>query len=293
MLHNTDKKTKIELPEELLCAYVDGQTTPQEDREMLEMLAKDETLAKMHDDLKTVMDIINLEEEEVPDTCPMAFDGGASDSTFSIDDEAELNYCNNSLPSLSELEEQERISNNEMKRSRRYYYAGDSESDAHLSRREESVSMDSKSSKSLFRKLFNRSQKMMFYPHSRVTPRTVKILQPGEIFVFGSNPWGLHDGGASKLAKKYFGAIQGQGEGRQGLSYAIPTIVGGVDKIRPHVNKFLEYAKAHPELHFLVTRIGCGTAGFNPEDIAPLFVDAKDMSNVSLPEDFWNVINRL
>lgn len=293
MLHNLDKKTKIELPEELLCAYVDGQTTPQEDREMLEMLAKDETLAKMHDDLKTVMDIINMEEEEMSDPCPMAFDGVVPDSTFSIDEEKVVNCCNNSLPPLSELEEQERIPEKEMKRSRRYYNAGGLESDAHLSRCEESVPMDSKSSKSLFRKLFDRSQKMMIYPHIRVTPRTVKTLQSGEIFVFGSNPWGLHDGGASKVAKRYFGAIQGQGEGRQGESYAIPTIVGGVDNIRPHVIRFIKYAKDHPELHFIVTRIGCGTAGFNPEDIAPLFVDAKDMSNISLPEDFWNVINRL
>ena len=56
MLHNPDKKTKIDLPEELLCAYVDGQTTPQEDREMLEMLAADDNLAMLHDDLKTIMD---------------------------------------------------------------------------------------------------------------------------------------------------------------------------------------------------------------------------------------------
>lgn len=273
MLHNLDKKTKIELPEELLCAYVDGQTTPQEDREMLEMLAKDETLAIMHDDLKTVMDIINMEEEEMSDSCPMAFGSAAPNSTSCIEEEA--------------LRQEKKRITKEQKEISRF------DSEDHFSGCEESVPMESKSSKSLFRKLFDRSQKMMINPHSRVTPRTVKALQSGEIFVFGSNPWGLHDGGASKLAKRYFGAIQGQGEGRQGQSYAIPTIVGGVDNIRPHVNKFLIYAKEHPELHFIVTRIGCGTAGFNPEDIAPLFVDAKDMSNISLPEDFWNVINRL
>ena len=303
MLHNLDKKTKIELPEELLCAYVDGQTTPQEDREMLEMLAKDETLAKMHDDLKTVMDIINMEEEEMSDSCPMAFGSAAPNSTSCIEEEAVVNCCNYTLPPLPELEEekknekkkieQEALRQEKKRITKELKEISRFDSEDHFSGCEESVPMESKSSKSLFRKLFDRSQKMMINPHSRVTPRTVKALQSGEIFVFGSNPWGLHDGGASKLAKRYFGAIQGQGEGRQGQSYAIPTIVGGVDNIRPHVIRFLKYAKEHPELHFIVTRIGCGTAGFNPEDIAPLFVDAKDMSNISLPEDFWNVINRL
>ncbi|MBR5688041.1 MAG: hypothetical protein IKX36_08800 [Prevotella sp.] len=141
--------------------------------------------------------------------------------------------------------------------------------------------------------MFSRSFKRKSSTHSRITPHTVNTLQPNEIFVFGSNPWGLHNGGASKLAKSRFGAIQGQGEGRQGQSYAIPTIVGGVENVRPHVNQFIQYAKTHPELHFIVTRIGCGTAGFNPEDIAPLFIEAKNMSNISLPLDFWHVINGL
>lgn len=78
----------------------------------------------------------------------------------------------------------------------------------------------------------------------------------------------------------------------QGQSYAIPTMHGGVDAIRPYVDEFIEYAKGHPELTFLVTRIGCGIAGFRDEQIAPLFADAMDLANVLLPMTFVSVLTR-
>ena len=68
-----------------------------------------------------------------------------------------------------------------------------------------------------------------------------------------------------------------------GQCYAIPTMQGGIETIRPYVDEFIEYAKQHPELLFRVTRIGCGIAGFTNEEIAPLFKAAFDMENVSLP----------
>lgn len=105
----------------------------------------------------------------------------------------------------------------------------------------------------------------------RITPRWIDHLKENEIFVFGSNLAGMHGGGAARVARLHFGAIMGQGVGLQGQSYAIPTMQGGVDTIRPYVNKFIAYAKQQPNKHFLVTPIGCGIAGFEPEDIAPLF----------------------
>jgi len=87
-----------------------------------------------------------------------------------------------------------------------------------------------------------------------------------------------------------FGAIFGQGVGLQGQSYAIPTMQGGVETIAPYVDEFIDFAKAHPEKFFYVTRIGCGIAGFRGEDIAPLFKRALDLSNVCLPENFVKVI---
>ena len=65
---------------------------------------------------------------------------------------------------------------------------------------------------------------------------------------------------------------------------------GGPETIAPYVDEFIAFAREHPDLHFLVTRIGCGIAGFEPEDIAPLFLAAKDIENISLPRDFWDLI---
>ena len=118
----------------------------------------------------------------------------------------------------------------------------------------------------------------------RTTPEFITQLAPGEIFVFGSNLRGMHGGGAAYVAYRKFGAIMGQGVGLQGSSYAIPTMQGGVENIRPYVDEFIDFAREHPELTFLVTRIGRGIAGFQDEEIAPLFKAAHLLDNVVLPE---------
>lgn len=122
------------------------------------------------------------------------------------------------------------------------------------------------------------------------TPERISELKPNEIFVFGSNLAGSHGGGAAQLAYKRFGAVWRQGVGLQGQSYAIPTMHGGVDAIRPYVDEFIEFAFSHYEYKFLVTPIGCGIAGFIAEEIAPLFEDAIDLPNVILPKSFVEVI---
>ena len=118
----------------------------------------------------------------------------------------------------------------------------------------------------------------------RTTPNYITRLEPNEIFVFGSNLAGFHGGGAAHIAYKHFGAEWGVGVGPTGKCYAIPTMQGGVDTIRPYVDEFIRYAEQHPELTFLVTRIGCGIAGFTDEQIAPLFSSARSLPNVTLPE---------
>ena len=117
----------------------------------------------------------------------------------------------------------------------------------------------------------------------RTTPENITSLAPNEIFVFGSNLSGMHGGGAAWVAYRKFGAIMGQGVGLQGQSYGIPTMQGGVETIRPYVDEFIGFAKSHPELTFLVTRIGCGIAGFNDAEIAPLFEAAHEVDNIVLP----------
>lgn len=118
------------------------------------------------------------------------------------------------------------------------------------------------------------------------TPERIAQLKPNEIFVFGSNLAGAHGGGAARLAYDRFGAVWGQGVGLQGQSYGIPTMHGGVEAIKPYVDEFIAFAKQHPEMKFIVTKIGCGIAGFTTEEIAPLFADAVDVENVILPREF-------
>ncbi len=120
----------------------------------------------------------------------------------------------------------------------------------------------------------------------RTTPNHIDKLQLGEIFVFGSNLRGMHAGGAARAAYHKFGAVMGQGVGLQGQSYAIPTMQGGVETIKSYVDEFIDFARQHPELTFLVTRIGCGIAGFRDEEIAPLFAEAHQLSNVVLPPNW-------
>lgn len=125
---------------------------------------------------------------------------------------------------------------------------------------------------------------------TQFTPDFITELKENEIFVFGSNLQGMHGGGAARLAHEKFGAIWGQDVGLQGQSYGIPTMHGGVDAIKPYVDEFIEFAKSHPELTFLVTRIGCGIAGFRDEEIAPLFKECIEMENVCLPRSFHSIL---
>lgn len=124
------------------------------------------------------------------------------------------------------------------------------------------------------------------------TPENITSLGPDDIFVFGSNLQGIHAGGAARVAHEKFGAIMGQGVGIQGQSYAIPTMQGGVDTIRPYVNDFIDLAREWDQNTFYVTRIGCGIAGFTDEEIAPLFDEAYDLYNVRLPKSFADIIER-
>ena len=118
------------------------------------------------------------------------------------------------------------------------------------------------------------------------TPEQITELEPQSIFVYGSNLEGMHGGGAAFYAFRHFGAVMGCGVGLRGQSYAIPTMQGGAETIKPYVDEFIAFAKEHPELFFYVTRIGCGIAGFRDKEIAPLFAEAIDVPNICLPESF-------
>lgn len=126
------------------------------------------------------------------------------------------------------------------------------------------------------------------------TPDYIDSLLPGQIFVFGSNALGYHTGGASGTARKRFGAVWGQAEGLQGQCYAIPVDYGkNIRKdgeVRAAVGRFITFAKDHPDLFFLVTRVGCGIAGYHDEEMAQFFIDALEMKNVSMPKSFVDAL---
>lgn len=127
------------------------------------------------------------------------------------------------------------------------------------------------------------------YYGPRVSSDVINHLEENEIFVFGSNGLGFHNGGAARHARHHFGAIWGQGEGLQGKSYAIPTTEGYQEMVEA-VKRFTEFAYQNPELRFLVTRIGCGIAGYSAPQVAPLFKECVSLENVALPADFWKVL---
>lgn len=128
----------------------------------------------------------------------------------------------------------------------------------------------------------------------KFTPEKITSLEPGEIFVFGSNLAGVHGAGAAQFAHREFGAEWGVGVGLTGRCYAIPTKDEQIQTlplsvIAQHVNEFLRFAGWNHYLTFLVTPVGCGLAGLSPKDIAPLFIrgSRRLFSNVILPESFW------
>ena len=124
---------------------------------------------------------------------------------------------------------------------------------------------------------------------NKYTPELITSLEPNQIIIFGSNVSGIHGAGLAKYCKNNFGAVQGQALGITGQCYAIPTKDTRIrtlplQDIQYYVNIFIAYAYQHRELEFLVTKIGCGLAGYTIEDIAPMF--KRVTTNLILPEEF-------
>ena len=130
----------------------------------------------------------------------------------------------------------------------------------------------------------------------KFTPDKITKLKKNQVFVFGSNEAGIHGAGAAKLAVEKFGAKMGMGYGLQGQSFAIPTKdtfirTLSLDKIEFYIYSFLSEVMEYPDTEFLVTKIGCGLAGYSEEEIANLFKGKFIPENVILPESFYNIIN--
>lgn len=129
-----------------------------------------------------------------------------------------------------------------------------------------------------------------------ITRPRITTLGPREVFVFGSNLAGRHGAGAALMAWRDFGMPPGWEQGRYRQCYAIPTKdhklrVRPLEHIALSVDTFTMHAAENPEDNFSVTAIGCGLAGYSPKEIAPLFRAASRLPNVSLPQEFWEVLN--
>lgn len=132
----------------------------------------------------------------------------------------------------------------------------------------------------------------------RVTQEDMGTLEENQIFVFGSNESGIHGAGAAAYAQKHFGAAYGMGFGPSGNTFAIPTKDWKItplplDVIEHYVKRFIAYTKdrSNVGMDFMVTRIGCGLAGFTPEQIAPFFKECRNQPNIYLPQDFHDVLD--
>ena len=64
-----------------------------------------------------------------------------------------------------------------------------------------------------------------------------------------------------------------------------------LDEIERHVRNFIAYAQMHPFETFELTPIGCGLAGYSPDDIAPMFKGAP--ANVKMPPEFAPTLKQL
>jgi hypothetical protein len=132
----------------------------------------------------------------------------------------------------------------------------------------------------------------------KITPYEIEELEADHIFVFGSNEAGIHGAGAANLAYHRFSAAMYQGFGLSGQSFAIPTKDSTIntldlETIQFYINRFEDFVRKHPSLQYMITRIGCGLAGYTAEDIAPMFKNFMDLENIYLPEDFIEIINNL
>ena len=127
----------------------------------------------------------------------------------------------------------------------------------------------------------------------RYTPETINFLEENQIFVFGSNRAGFHGAGAALFAKKVFGAEQGVGEGLTGQCYALPTKDENIKtlplhEIGQHFCKFFHVVLANPDSDFLLTKVGCGLAGFSVETVACEFWNSMAWIGLtSVPKNLW------
>lgn len=139
------------------------------------------------------------------------------------------------------------------------------------------------------------------YQTGEYTPDPIdpEKMDENDVFVFGTNTEGKHDGGAAKSAMKDYEAVYGQARGLQGgefgRSYGIVTLdyTGkeevNLTTIANEIDTLITFALENPQLTFYVTKIGCGISNYQIKDIAKLWRCKIIPPNMVLPIEFVDV----
>lgn len=114
-----------------------------------------------------------------------------------------------------------------------------------------------------------------------------------DIFVFGSNTAGIHGAGAAKYAYNELGAEWGVGEGRTGGTYALPTKTGRFKTrakmdIIASIGKLAKHAANDLGNTYVITPIGCGLAGLNPQEVKTWIKEFQWTNNVVLHRSWFD-----
>lgn len=137
----------------------------------------------------------------------------------------------------------------------------------------------------------------------KYTPENIVSLDENEIFVFGSNEAGIHGAGAARIAFLKFGAKMGLGNGLSGSSYAIPTKDSNIEtlpleRVKIYLDEFITFVLNNQHLTFYLTKIGCGLAGWDIEDVKRIFwkviedynpdTECSVPANLIIPKEFYD-----
>lgn len=111
------------------------------------------------------------------------------------------------------------------------------------------------------------------------------------VLVFECYYYGKHSKRMALSAKKWFGAGSFCTFGHYKQCFAIPTAYRyqrTIDSyyLKMNIDRFIDHARLHSDLIFLVTRIGTDLAGYSDKEMSPLFKDAPP--NCILPK-CWNI----
>lgn len=132
----------------------------------------------------------------------------------------------------------------------------------------------------------------------RVTPEKLTDIGREDNILIGTNEAGIHGAGIARYAYDHWGASLGQGFGPMGNCFGLPTKDWEIqslplDVINNYVERYIDWTQLLRNYKWknYVTQVGCGLAGFTPEEIAPMFAKCIKYNNIWLPQSFIDVIN--